>query len=241
MPRKPMPWFRLYVETFTDPKVRSLSPAHRWLWTAVLGAARQSPTPGVLLVAEGVPMSVDVLADFAGLSKAETKRGLAALEKLRMVENDDGITSVIRWESRQFESDDVTARTKRHKAKTADRNVPTSFDGTAPENREQRTETEPPPTPSSSTVPNGRGGGAEETRSCHLDDAVARLAQAGGWRSALAARRALAGDGRLDRLTELAGRFPHATGSDLVQLLDGGQLLRRFVDEERAAQEVRSA
>ena len=50
------PWFRLYVEAFQDVKLRGLSPAHRWLWMAILGIARQSCVSGSLLVAYGLPV-----------------------------------------------------------------------------------------------------------------------------------------------------------------------------------------
>ena len=63
MPRPARPWFRFYVEALSDRKLRRLTPAQRWLWVAVLGAARQSPIPGHLMVSEREPMDAHDLAD----------------------------------------------------------------------------------------------------------------------------------------------------------------------------------
>src|SRR5262245_42102119 len=65
VPRPSRPWFRVYVEAFADPKIRRLTPPHRWLWIAILGAARQSCVPGLLLIAPGVPMTRAELAAHA--------------------------------------------------------------------------------------------------------------------------------------------------------------------------------
>lgn len=144
MPRKPMPWFRFYVEAVHDRKLRRQDPAVRWLWVAILAIARQSPTPGLLLLSsaddQGEPVELADLADVAAVDLATVEKGTAEFERLGMLTRDGRAWRVTKWDDRQFESDDVTKRTRRHRdTKEQRRNVPTSFQGTAPETE---TETE---------------------------------------------------------------------------------------------------
>lgn len=112
------PWFRFYVEAVTDRKMRRLTPAERWLWVAVLGAARHSPEPGVLLVVEDDPMTLNDLADWAGMTLREVTAGIGKMRRLGMVaDRDDGAITVPKWDERQHASDDVTARTRKHRSK----------------------------------------------------------------------------------------------------------------------------
>lgn len=130
MPRPSRPWFRFYVEAMQDPKMRGLIPSHRWLWVALLGMARSSCSPGRLLVAEGMPYTEAEMADYAALRAGEVRSGLRELERRRMVTNDDGTWVVTRWEERQYESDNSTMRTAKHRSKERDRNVSETADGT---------------------------------------------------------------------------------------------------------------
>lgn len=115
-PRRP--WFRFYVEAAGDRKLRRLAPAERWLWTMVLAAARQSPVPGVLLITDDEAMTVEELADFAGMKEREVRVGVEKMMGLGLVhEGDGGALVVTKWDVRQPESDDVTARTRRHRSK----------------------------------------------------------------------------------------------------------------------------
>lgn len=126
MPRPVRPWFRFYVEAFSDRKLRRLKPEYRWLFAACLGAARQSPEPGTLLVAAGVPMTLHDIADFAGMDVRSVRAGLAALKELGLIvegsPTDHGrIGGGIAYRSptfqaRQFESDDVTKRTRKYRS-----------------------------------------------------------------------------------------------------------------------------
>lgn len=112
------PWFRWYVEMPTDVKIRRLAPAERWLWSCVLGRARMSPVPGVLLITETVPMTVAEIADYAGMRERDVKVGLEKMDQLGLVrERGDGAWVVPKWDARQPESDDVTARTRKHRSK----------------------------------------------------------------------------------------------------------------------------
>jgi hypothetical protein len=144
MARPARPWFRFYVEAMRDPKMRRLTPAQRWLWVAALAAARESVVAGLLLVAEGVPMECADLADYAGMKVRETDAGLLLFLKLGMIAVDGptGAWHIVNWSDRQYESDDVTARTAKHRARERDGNVPTSSPGTFENPTETETETE---------------------------------------------------------------------------------------------------
>lgn len=121
MPRKPQPWFRFYVETVGDPKIRRIPFDKRWLWAAILSAARESPEPGALFIAENVPMTFQELADYAGAPLKIVEPTLAIMRDLAMIETVNGVIRVINFQSRQFESDNVTARTQKHRERTKER------------------------------------------------------------------------------------------------------------------------
>ena len=127
MARPVRPWFRVYVEAFADRKLRRLRPEHRWLFIACLGVARQSPEPGALLLAEGQPMDAHDLADYAALDVRVVKSGLKALcaSGLLISETSSEYLGDILYRSpaflsRQFESDDVTKRTRKHRLSRED-------------------------------------------------------------------------------------------------------------------------
>lgn len=145
MPRPARPWFRFYVEAVTDRKLRRRPAAERWLWVAILAAARQSCIPGFLLVSEREPMDEHDLADFAGVAVTVVTRAVPAFERSGMLTRDTNLDcwAVTNWNERQFESDDVTQRTRKHRSREQERNVPTSFPGTPPET-ETDTDTENP-------------------------------------------------------------------------------------------------
>ena len=155
MAPKKKPWFRCYSETFTDPKIRTLKPDHRWLWLALLGAARQSPTPGVLLVVEGVPFDADGLADWSALPAKTVRAGLALMVERGMLTLDGATYTVARWSDRQYASDSSTGRSAKAR-KTPDAtamqrpiDAQCNGDATAMQRpREQKTETDTPLTKS---------------------------------------------------------------------------------------------
>jgi len=145
MPRPSRPWFRVYVEMFPDRKIRRLSPAQRWLWMAILGAARESPKPGYLMVTKTLPMSNNELAMYADVRARDVAVALGLMQELGLVKIVDNCIQVNNWAGRQYESDDVTARTRTHRERTKERskpvrrNVPGNNVGT---HQIQRTDTE---------------------------------------------------------------------------------------------------
>lgn len=167
-PRRP--WFRFYTETFTDIEVRVAPVAERWAWAAFLALARISPVAGALLDKAGEPLDDVFIAEFAGLKVPVVRSAIRRYEaKGMLTRSDDGVVTVTRWDSRQFESDDVTERVARHRRRNDDATLhPPSMersrngDGTdfahGPENREQRTDTSlTPPTTSSALAEPGGG------------------------------------------------------------------------------------
>ena len=118
MPRPVRPWFRFYVEAFSDRKLRRLSPTQRWIWVAILGAARESPEPGKLLVAEDLPMTHSELASYADVRVREIGPAVELMSQLKMVHSDNGVITVTNFAGRQYESDNVTDRTRRHRERS---------------------------------------------------------------------------------------------------------------------------
>lgn len=122
MPRPKLPWFRFYVETIWDPKLRRLPPAQRWLWPTMEALARASPVPGHLLITaagdEVEPLTEADLVDAAAMPVADVRAALKAFHRMGMVHTDEvsGCFVVTKFAQRQFESDDVTVRTQRHRS-----------------------------------------------------------------------------------------------------------------------------
>lgn len=116
MARPQRPWFRFYTEMPRDPKIRRLTPEQRWIWCCILAAARVSPEPGSLLLAPGVPMTAGELADLADVRRQAIKPLLAKTTLLGMTRLEDATVVVVNFKARQFESDDVTARTRKWRA-----------------------------------------------------------------------------------------------------------------------------
>ena len=130
------PWFRFYTEALTDPKLRRLSAEERWLWVVCLGLARRSPVPGWLLVTESIPMEPDDMSEMAGVTAAKVGKGLGKMVDLGLLVHDGDAYRVAKWDERQFESDDVTKRTAKHRSKNDDGTFQErrwNVDGTPPE------------------------------------------------------------------------------------------------------------
>jgi hypothetical protein len=110
-------WLRLYTEIRNDRKLRRLSPAQRWLWVVILTIAKESPKPGYLLLSEGVPVTIEDLADDAAIPLDEVKSGIEAFVAQRMLEQVDGVWRLVNWDKRQFSSDSSTERVRKHRRK----------------------------------------------------------------------------------------------------------------------------
>lgn len=126
MAPRPMPWFRFYVEALRDRKLRSQPPSTRWLWVTLLGIARASDEPGVLLI-DGIPATEEDIADEGALSLDEVRDGLAYFIERSMVVTDLAGRTVVRaFQERQYESDRSSHRTSQWRERNAAKNVPPS-------------------------------------------------------------------------------------------------------------------
>jgi hypothetical protein len=123
-----------------DMKLMRLSVTHRWLWVAILSASRESPIPGKLMLSQTVAVDELGLSQYANLRVQDVRTGLKMFQELRLIYWDDtiGTWTVTAWSARQFESDDVTARTSKHRSQEQGRNVPTPFPGTTLEHTRDR-------------------------------------------------------------------------------------------------------
>lgn len=130
MPRKPMPWFRFWVDSFGDRKIERLTPAQRWAWAGMLGAARESPEPGRLLIADGVPMTVDELAKYADVKRSDARRAVDLACEMGMARVDDGVIVLVNWRKRQPVTDDVNARVQAHRKRSKEQRSNVTSNGT---------------------------------------------------------------------------------------------------------------
>lgn len=99
-----MPWFRLYNETVSDPKIQTLDLCSKWMWVTCLCIASASDERGMLLIGT-LPATSKELSSIAGISE---KAGQTAIEKLigrGMLVKDQNTLKVKNWDTRQFESD----------------------------------------------------------------------------------------------------------------------------------------
>ena len=110
-------WLRLYTEIRSDRKLRRLSPAQRWLWVVILTIAKESPRPGCLLLSEGVPVTVEDLADDAAIPLDEVKSGVEAFMSQKMLGQSGDVYCLVNWDKRQFVSDGSTERVQKHRQK----------------------------------------------------------------------------------------------------------------------------
>lgn len=140
MARKVMPWFRFYAEAPSDRKVRRLKrPEQKWVWVCCLCLARQSPLPGFLLISDREPVTLEDLADLAGMPEPAVSKAVAAMQSVGLIERDDmlGAWFIPSWDSRQYPSDTSTDRVRAHRERTEgtgmkrSKPVPETADGTA--------------------------------------------------------------------------------------------------------------
>jgi hypothetical protein len=112
----------LYTKIGSDRKLRRLAPDQRWAFVAgVLSLAAQSPDRGRLLVAEGMPVTEEDIAEEAGVSIDVARSTLAKLRELGIVVTDeDGVQAPGKWETwqprpRPSESREATRERQRRK------------------------------------------------------------------------------------------------------------------------------
>ena len=110
MPRKRLPWIKLWFEIIGDPKMTRLSSAEKWYWIGILLLAGQSPIRGKLMLTSTEPMSADDISAALSLSAEEIpqlKNCIAKLQKLGSLALNSNCFEVVHFKERQevYESD----------------------------------------------------------------------------------------------------------------------------------------
>lgn len=108
-----LPWFRLYNETISDPKITTLSHEARWAWICCLCLASASAERGVLKIGN-VPVTFRELSGIVSVTVDETQRIVSQLmERGMLSRREDGAFVVDNWDRRQYSSDSSTERVRR--------------------------------------------------------------------------------------------------------------------------------
>ena len=132
-----MRWFRFYSEALHDPKVRRLPGGLFRDWVLVLCIANEGKPRGAL------PPVADIAYHF-NRSPAKVEALLADLQERGLIDEADGNLVPHNWGQRQFLSDDVAARVRKHRNGVT-RNVTDPLHVTPPDTeteQKQRTEAE---------------------------------------------------------------------------------------------------
>lgn len=103
-----MQWFRLYDDLLDDPKAQQLSPVLFKHWINILCLANKGSVRGVL-------PGVSDIAFRLRLSKPKAEAVIRELMDLGLLDRHEGELIPHNWNERQKRSDDVTARTAKHK------------------------------------------------------------------------------------------------------------------------------
>ncbi len=130
-----MNWFRLYHDWLSDSKVLALSDKNQLFLIKIWCVSSRETIRGTL-------PNIDVVAKATATTKGKCEAMIRDLIEAGFIDEDASTKAltVHGWSERQYESDDVTARTRRHKEnqKERSRNVPGNGKGTVSDNRVQR-------------------------------------------------------------------------------------------------------
>mgnify|MGYP001616639035 CR=1 FL=1 len=103
-----MDWFRFYSEVVRDPKVQRLPSSTFKNWVNILCLASDNDPRGC------VPSTVDI-AFHLRFSEKKSTAALKELVKAGLVDEVDGRYEMHGWKARQFQSDNVTERVRKHR------------------------------------------------------------------------------------------------------------------------------
>ncbi|MFA5379143.1 MAG: phage replisome organizer N-terminal domain-containing protein [Dehalococcoidia bacterium] len=124
----PNPWFRFYSETLRDRKMERLARVTGQskalivgVWATLLSLANDSPTPGVLLLTEDIPLMLDDFILETGVESKLLDGILEAFIEMRMLTLADGVCRITNWDKRQFKSDSSVERVRAHRERKATR------------------------------------------------------------------------------------------------------------------------
>lgn len=136
MARRSYDRFMLATKIGTNRKIRRLKPDQRWTHVAgVLALAAESPVPGHLLIAEGVAVGAEDVAEHASVSIAVAEKTLLSLRMLGVLKWDAEVQCeyVHDWDEwNQPSKSDPTAaarmRRYRERLRNEERNAGESYD-----------------------------------------------------------------------------------------------------------------
>lgn len=127
MTTKSPPWFRFYSEVLSDRKIQRICHLTKkpkalvvGVWATILAMASDSPERGVLLISEGIAVTLDDISLETGLSPEECGEIIAAFIAANMVHSDDDTFIVTQWDSRQYKSDTSNDRVAKYRDKKRD-------------------------------------------------------------------------------------------------------------------------
>lgn len=124
----PRTWFRFYSEALNDRKIGRTAKTLGTdkvvvigIWAGILSLASESPERGALLLAPGVPFTVEDMANEIGCDLEIMRAVVSQFDMLDMVGWDGDTLIVSHWSDRQFESDNSTERVRRFRERKAQR------------------------------------------------------------------------------------------------------------------------
>ncbi len=99
-----LPWFKLYTEIRTDPKMQALTDSEFRLWIYALCLASESKVRGVICMEEGLPYPPEVLAKAMGVEAKTWEKAVEQFVKLRLVAvQGDGSILLLHFDCRQYD------------------------------------------------------------------------------------------------------------------------------------------
>ena len=119
-------WIRLYTNTPSDLKIRRLKVTHRWVWISILCLAGELKNSGKLLLAPGIPVTAEDIADFSNVPLEEVKEAIEVIKTLDMLREEDGVLVIVGWENIQTKSDNSAERVRRYRQRH-NRNVTSNW------------------------------------------------------------------------------------------------------------------
>jgi hypothetical protein len=122
---KKMPWFRMYSEALNDRKFKRICRTTGQsmtsvigFWTILLIMANDSPQRGTLLFSDDVIITDDDILAETGLQDATFHLLIQTFKNLGLISQDvAGAYFISSWDKRQYQSDNVTERVRKHREK----------------------------------------------------------------------------------------------------------------------------
>lgn len=108
-----MTWFRLYHDLIDDPKIQLLPIELRWRWIEVLCISSRGPDSE-----RGSLPDMEHVAFHMKLSVAKARDVIDQLIAAGLIDKTQGSKklSIHGWDKRQYKSDNITSRWRKHKA-----------------------------------------------------------------------------------------------------------------------------